>query len=109
MTVSEADRIDIVARKDGKLILAMVEHRRWDCGENLREDLRKKIVTYLAYLRSDDFRERFGETAAAIEILATGEPPEEIRTLVVNASRSSGVEITFELAALGPPLVAGPS
>lgn len=104
MTVADAERLDLVLSKDGKVVLAMVESRPWDGSPERREEVRKKIAAYLGFLRSDGFRERFGDpTGASILLLAGTEPPEDIATLMANASRASGVEITFQQGAPTPP------
>jgi hypothetical protein len=97
MSVSETERVDAVLGKDGKTILAMFQTRPWDGSPGQRDDVRKKIVAYLGYLRSDEFRERFGDPAkAAIMLTASSEPPKEIQDLLANAAASSGIEIYFQ-------------
>ena len=105
MTVTDPDRLDLVLGKDGQVILAMVEARPFDGGAKQRDEIRRKIVSYLAYMRSDAFRERFGDpSTATIMLVASSEPPEDIMTLMANAAKSSGVGITFEKGPEPPPL-----
>ena len=96
MTVSDANRIDVVLSKDGRIILAMFVHRPWDSGPDLREDLRRKILAYVGYIRSDDYRTTHGDAEAAILVLSRDDPPEEIRTFEAKAAKATGVEITFD-------------
>ena len=108
MSVAEADRIDAVLGKDGKTILAMMQIQPWDGSPEQREAVRAKLVAYLGYLRSDDFRERYGEPVnGRIMLTASSEPPQEIRDLLANAAASTGVEIVFEQVPAPPPLFRG--
>lgn len=96
MTVSDPDRIDVVLSKDGRIILAMFVHGPWDTTPNLREDLRRKILAYVGFIRSDDYRRQHGDAEAAILVLSRDDPTAEIRTFVANASKATGIEITFD-------------
>ena len=93
MTVSEHDRIDILARRGETISLIMVETRPWSEAEAIRADLRVKILNYADYIRGDAFREQFGDAPAEIVLSHDSEPPEEIRTLLENATADLGIPV----------------
>lgn len=108
MSVAEADRIDAVLGKDGKTILAMFQVQPWDGSAEQREAVRAKVLAYLGYLRSDDFRDRYGDPAnGAMMLTASSEPPPDIRDLLANAAASTGIEIRFELMPAPPKVFGG--
>jgi hypothetical protein len=80
----------------------------WDGSTGQREAVRAKLVAYLGYLRSDDFRKRFGDPRSGVIMLtASAEPPQEIRDLLANAAASTGVEIIFEQTSKPPSFLRG--
>jgi hypothetical protein len=103
MTVEEHDRIDIVARKDGTITLVMVEARPWSMAEEIREDLRMKILNYATYARSEQYRDEHGDAPVAF-LLAHQEPaPPEIVSMLENASADLGIPIGHTAMGEGGP------
>ncbi len=52
MTMSDPDRIDIVAtdKERGKLLLVMTEHRPWTGAAEVQKQLRAKALSYAGYV-----------------------------------------------------------
>lgn len=98
MTVSEPHRIDIVAKDpSGKIVLAMCEARKWGSNPWMEDELREKIQNYIAFSRSEDYKKEFGDTEASIVLIASYEPPEEIKNLLDNIASSEGIEISYKV------------
>ncbi len=96
MTIDQHDRIDIVTKKDDTITLVMVEARPWSMVEEIREDLRLKILTYARYARSDQYRDQLGD--APVQFLLTHEEPAppEIVSMLEHASTDLGIPIGHE-------------
>ncbi len=98
MTVSEPHRIDIVAKDpSGKIVLAMCEAREWGSSPLMENELREKIQNYIAFVRSEDYKKEFGDAEASIALIASYEPPEEIKELLDKIASSEGIEISFKV------------
>ena len=98
MTVSDPHRIDIVAKDpNGKIVLAMCEAREWGSSPFMEDELRKKIQNYIAFMRSEDYKKEFGDVEASIVLMASYEPPDEIKNLLDNIASSEGIEISCKV------------
>jgi hypothetical protein len=97
MALSDADRIDIVARSpSGKVVLGIVAAEPWGDGKRGAEQLTGKLVTYLSFIKGEEFRARFGSAPASVRLLSVEQPPELIRKLIDATSAAFGVEIEVE-------------
>ena len=102
MTVSEPHRIDIIARDpSGKIVLAMCEAREWGSGPRIEDELREKIQNYIAFSRSGDYKKEFGDAEASIVLMASYEPPEEIKELLDKIANSEGIGISYKVIPTG--------
>jgi len=98
MTVSEPHRIDIVAKDpSGKIVLAMCEAREWGSSPWMEDELREKIQNYIAFSRSEDYKKEFGDAEASIVLIASYEPPKEIKELLDNIANSEGIEVSYKV------------
>jgi hypothetical protein len=98
MTVSEPHRIDIVARDpNGKIVLAMCEAREWGSSPWMGDQLKEKIQNYIAFVRSEDYKKEFGDGETNIVLMASYEPPEEIKELLDKVASSEGIEISYKV------------
>jgi len=98
MTVSEPHRIDIVAEDPGgKIVLAMCEPRQWGSSHRMEDELKAKIHNYISFMRSDAYKKDYGDADASIMLMASYEPPEEIKELFERISYSEGIEIKLKI------------
>jgi hypothetical protein len=63
----------------------------------MEDELRKKIQNYIAFMRSEDYKKEFGDAEAGIVLMASYEPPEEIKELLGNIAGSEGIEISCKV------------
>jgi len=94
MTVEQHDRLDIVvAEKDGTIVLVMVEVRPWSQVDEIRKDLRIKILNYANYAGSDQYRDEYGDTPLKFMLTHQQPAPPEIVTMLESAAADLGIPI----------------
>lgn len=98
MTVSEIYKIDIVAGDPaGKIVLAMCEPREWGSSTRMVEELIEKIQTYIAFIRSKTFKNQYGDSEASIALIASHEPPDDVKSLLEAMGGSEDIEISHKV------------
>ena len=93
MTVEQHDRSDIVTQKDDTITLVMVEARPWSMAEEIRKDLRLKIINYAAYAGSRQYADEYGDAPVAFLLMHQQPPPPEIVSMLENAAADLGIPI----------------
>ena len=60
-TVKDADKIDLItySEPEKKLILVMVEPRRWCSDNQMYEELSEKLKNYLTFIEDGELEERY--------------------------------------------------
>lgn len=97
MTLFETDKIDIVAEEpDGTVVLGIVAAEGWRNDRAEREQLARKLTTYISYLHTPEYRKRFGSKDATIYLVTDTEPPPEITGLLQATEDASGVPIRVQ-------------
>jgi hypothetical protein len=97
MALSDADRIDVVARgPSGEIVLGIVATEPWGDGEREAEQLTGKLSTYLSFIRGEAFRAEYGSAPASVRLMTVEQPPELVRKLIDATSAAFGVEIKVE-------------
>ncbi len=98
MTVSETHKIDIVASDpDGKIVCAMCEPRQWGSSTRMIDELIEKIQVYIAFIGSEGYKNQHGDTEASIALIASYEPPEDVKSLLKEIGESEGIEISYKV------------
>jgi hypothetical protein len=108
MALSDADRIDVVARgPSGEIVLGIVANEPWGDGERAAEQLTGKLGTYLSFITGEEYQTKFGSAPASVRLLTVEQPPELIRRFIEAASAAFGVEVEVELVAAAGALGEG--
>ena len=88
--VGDPDQIDIIcARRDGGVDLLLVCGRELDLSDQTMDVVASKLRNYCQYVKSDDFREEFGqpsEERVRIALRSDWELPQPIIDLVCEIS-----------------------
>lgn len=97
MVLSDPNRIDIVSQTpSGEIVLSIVAPEPWSDTEGLLNQLTDKLCTYLAFMNSREYKTRFGDTLASIQLCTAEEPPEEVKKLIEATSAAANVRIDVE-------------
>ncbi len=107
MTLTETNRIDIVAQAPtGEIVLMAVATGDWSSADELRQ-LRAKLDAYVAFIGSQQYEAQFGRKPAKIVLSAASDLTSQATAIVREVSASSGVQIDVEVEPVPPGFLVG--
>ena len=97
MALSDTGSIDIVSESpSGEIVLTIVAPEPWSDVRRTRKELTDKLCTYLEYMHSDEFLERFPGKRASIQLATQDQPPQEVRQLLDATAEAAGIRIDIQ-------------
>ena len=94
MTLSETNKLDIVARsKQDEIVLVISAAQDWKKDPSMLKDLDKKLRNYISYIESDKYTQEYGNSPVFIEIVSVHQFSPEATQLAEKVQMASGIEI----------------
>ncbi len=98
MTLAETSRIDIMAQSpEGEIFLVIVAAEDWSKKKQMLHELSDKIHTYVSYIKSGEYKKRFGASPAKIQLTTHYKPTNAAKKLVRKASTRTKIPIEIEI------------
>jgi hypothetical protein len=104
MSLSEPDKLDIVARsKEGEIVLGISAIHDWKNDPQMVKDLDNKLRSYIRYIESDKYTQEYGNSPVFIQIMTAYELSPEAVQLVDKVKKASGIEIKTQVTGVFNP------
>ena len=96
--LSEADRIDIVAKSPkGEIVLGISAHEDWQQNPHTLRQLDEKLKNYIHFIESGQYTNQYGNAPVVIKIMTAHPLSPKAEKLVKRVSKATGINIEADV------------
>ena len=102
--LSEADRIDIVAKSPkGEILLGISAHEDWNQNPHTVNQLDAKLKNYIHFIEGGQYRSQYGNAPVLIKIMTAHPLSPKAEKLIKRVSKATGINIEADVMGASNP------